>query len=802
MLNYLPKPDTPQTEYDRQAESINATRSNRKPSPENLTDFLLSFARKIDKEDEEAQRVRINSMYAMCRRHRGVTPSDLFGVWNDSGSRWLEHESFADLHGTNVFQSLIRGAEANYTQAQVKLEVKATSNNFQNRSTEKIAKGIYDVLAQTHWTETIEQQFFYAMILKNNGFIISRFNPNKGKSKLKMPQFAEQNFETAGTYICAKCESSGEFTSETGYRCQQCGNEDNLMVMDEPSLASEEIVSFEAEKNAGETETVIADGFDIRFDDSRSECAGFGDAQWLEYSYPCDKEELKRLYPHLKDLDKTPTWTLPFQWKMALKRYQPSAVIPLNEFDKRVHLVREIYLEPNMYADYVSPEQTTIGEYQIGINGMLIEDFPDGIVFGVVNNEVAFLDKGCFKKSVKMGVWLADATSAHGLGAKAGIPIQKKINHLDNLNMEGIDRALRGAIVYDQNAISGTSLEGSNTNIPLRSDFDRAGTPISDYFAPLNVSGLSQDVMMYLQTQMDVIQKVMGVPDAAIGETDPNNKTYGGQILEANRAAGLLVPAKKSQARAMEGWCLDQLRLVQQHYTPERIKNEFGSRCSEDWLDDELEAFLSADLEKAILIKYAEGSEIPQTREQKEAKLAGMLTAGLLPPTPANLNKLVSQSGLDGLDVGDYESNLKVAQKRWTFANESYKQASEQLDGMFQQYQMMINGAVDPMTGQPLPNPVLMQFLSHPTMQVVDEAEEHPIHEDFWKGKTRELLGSSNDPSPLMVEVCRAMIVRHQQGQFAQTTKAQTLAALTQMPVQQGQMAMQDERQARIDDQR
>jgi hypothetical protein len=501
------------------------------------------------------------------------------------------------------------------------------------------------------------------------------------------------------------------------------------------------------------------------------------------------------------------------QWKMALKRYISSAVNPTSEFDKRLHEVKEIYLEPAIYMDRgAEPETVKIGDVSIQAGEKLLQKFPDGLLVVVVNNEVACLHPTQLRRTVKSAVWLADPTSAWGLGAKAGIPIQKKINHLDCMLMEGIDRSSNGSVIYDGEYIDGTALEGSNRNIPIRPDADRTKL-IKDMLFPMQVSGFSPDQMAYLQMQFDVMQKIMGVPDAAIGETNENNTTASGQMLEANKATGLLVPAKKSQARAMEGWLLDQLTLVQKHYTPERVKEEFGSRFGEDWLDDELQAFFEADLTKAITISYVEGSEVPQTRAEKEQKMLMMITSGLIPPTPENLSKLVAQSGLDGLDVGGYDSNLKIAQKRWTFLSETYKQNAEGLDMAFQQMEAQM---VDPMTGQravdpmgnPIPNPVLMQFLGAPTLQVVEEAEEHPIHETFWKDKTRDLLGASQEQSPLMIELCRTMILRHQQSAFAQSAKAQTLMGMTQMPMQQAQQGMQQQqseeqmqRQAQMDDQ-
>ncbi len=807
MINLLPQPTQTPTREDEIAELMNKYQ-NKKQAEQSLTEFLLAFKQKVDNDNQRARRIRLQTMVAMCRRHRGATPSDLFGTFHPSYDIWLEHAYFGDLHGANVFQALIRGAEANYTQANVKLDIKATGNDFQNRACEKISKGIYEILNETHWTETVEQQLFYAMILKLNGFIISRFNPHKGKEKIKSPQFQEQPYETEGTYICPQCESYGDFTSETGYKCQQCGNEDGLTLVNEPQQDVTDIFQgYSAEMDAGEIETIIGDGFDCDFDDSVAECSSFNKAQWFEYHYLCDKDELKRIWGHLEHLDNAPNWTLATRWKMALKRHSVMAVNPTSEMDKRLQEVREFYLESNLYADRGTEKaDVKLGDKVIIKQGEDAKDiFPNGMLAIMIGEEVADVYDADFKRLIKHCVWLADPTSGHGLGAKAGLPIQKKINHLDNLNMEGIDRALRGAIVYDPQAINGTDLEGNNTNIPLRPDFALGDKQINQLFAPITTAGLSQDVVLFLQTQHDIMQKIMGVPDAAIGETDPNNVTATGQQLEAHKATGLLVPAKKSQARAMEGWLLDQLTLIKNHYTPERVKKEFGSRFGEDWLDDELEAFFTSDLDDAITISYVEGSEVPQTRAEKEAKLGAMMSAGFIPPTPSNINKLVSQSGLEGIDVGDYESNLKIAQRRWSLIQDAYKQNPEGYEMQFAQAEMMMT---DPTTGQrmtdpmgnKIPNPLVSQLLSTPDLQVIPEAEDAVVQEDYWKGKTRELLGSNNQ-SPLLLELSRSMILKHQQGGLQQAMVGNALTALSQAPAQQMGAEMQMNNQRQIDDQ-
>lgn len=180
-------------------------------------EFLLGIAKRLEKENEsERAREQAQTIYQMCRRHRGETPADLFGYWRDG--IWCESPDYAFLHGTNVFQMLVRGAEANYNQIDIRLDVKANRNNPQTRSAVKIARRIYEILKERQWTETARQSEFYAKILKLNAFYISRFDKSKGALAVSQPQYEPVAYEEGGSFVCPECYATGNYSYRTKFQ--------------------------------------------------------------------------------------------------------------------------------------------------------------------------------------------------------------------------------------------------------------------------------------------------------------------------------------------------------------------------------------------------------------------------------------------------------------------------------------------------------------------------------------------------------------------------------------------------------
>lgn len=744
--------------------------------------YLLSIDRLIKEETETPEaKVRAQTIIQMCRRYRGATPSDLFGFWRNGV--WADSPKFNQLHGTNVFQALVHGAEAGFSQTKIALDISAKANNFQNRSVEKISRSIYEVLNKSQWTEAQESEVFFAAMLKLNAFAISRFNKADGP-ELPMPELSPVMYQQGGMWLCPECYEFGDLTEDAG-TCPACGSPTEMI--QDPQQLQDYIVSKFGKVKAGKPEVVIEDALSVAVDDRAGTSADIEQAGWVRWVYFSQKAQLKALYPHFQCKEK-PEWSYATRLKVALKRYESGEAMPKTAFEKQQYEVKQTWLDRKEYESYVAPADFALGSFEIKAGQKLTDVCPDGLVMGVVNNELLFIDKENKNRRVKSCVWLTDPSSFYGLGARAGLPIQKKINQLDNMAMEGEARSLKGSVVYQPDAIDGAHLEGANTNIPLKPDFSTAGEPLKNFIMPIEVSGLSAASLAFLGSQVETMQRVMGIPDVTLGEGDPSIKTATGQQLVSQRASGLLVPAKKSEATMKIGWLWDQLDLIQSFYSPEALV-EFGSRYGEQWLEDEVQAFFDADLSNAIVIDMVEGSEVPESRFEKQQKLRNDIMAGFIPMTPKLQMKLAQQSGYDGIDVNDYESNCKLAEKRLNWVMENLFDPN--LEMMYQQMEMQMT---DPKTGMramdqagnKIPNPVIQQILMAPSLQINKQAENLQQQFDFWSQKTRQFMAAGQDPPQVVIALCDALMTTYKMAAFEETMKAQTLAGLTGAPIQVG----------------
>lgn len=781
--------------------------------PKNYSDikpklYLLGIAARVKDENEsEKSKEKAQSAYQMCRRHRGETPNDNFGYWR--ANRWCEHPSYANLHSIPIFQSLIKGAFGSYVQAEFRLDVKANANNWRGRAVEKISKGIYEILNERQWTETAKEAMFYANILKNNAFFISRFDKSKGADILPVPEYEQITYEHGGMGICTECYAAGDFTAskdgqeggeerqgEEQDRCPECGGT-ALSVIDEPQRIRDQIVKAFAAKKSGESEMVVADGFDVSVWGEKAAFADIKSCDGVEWRYFAQKAELKRLYPHLELKDR-PDWSYQTRLKTALKRFEAGEAYPSTEFDRTNYEVRQIWLDLICYEDYeAAPEDFYLGKECILKRGESFKErYPDGMVMGVVNREIAFIDGENKNKRVSASLWLADGLSFEGVGAKAGLSIQRTVNVLNNVAIEGETRSLKGAIIYDPMAIDGAHLEGANTNIPLRTDFTSNGQSLSNFVLPLNVSGLSSETISYMGSQMDTMQKIMGIPDVTLGEDTSADKTARGLALRARSAGSLLIPATQSAARAKELWLSHQLDIIQKYYAPEALR-EFSTRYGEEWQEDEIQAFFEADLDRTISIYYVPGTEVPESRFDKQARLRQDIAAGFVQMTPALAAKLAEESGYSEISGGEYETNLKLAEKRFTYVKELIEPQAAQIDEMFEAYARRLTDKTTGLpatdeTGNPLPNPAVMQFADLPELQLYKQAENHRQMTEYWTQKLRELAASQNNRSKVLIRICEIMAARHNQAIFELGMKAQTLTGLQQLPNAVGREVITD----------
>lgn len=752
---------------------------DKKTSDKSPKEFFLDICKIFDKETNSREsKIRYEIIIQMCRKFRGATPSDLFGFWENGV--WLDSPKFNKLHGTNVFQSLVRAAEAGYLQSRISLDIKALTNTIESKRIEEIARAIYEYL-ETEWTN-LERQIFFASVLRLNAIAISYFDKTQGFD-IPIPVYVESQSVSGGTAVCVTCGYNESYIDEIPSQCPECGGQ--MEPFSEPEVTELSVVSGFTSEKSGKPCTIITDALDVTVDDSYGVSSDISKSSWVQYRRLVHKTKLKYLYPHL-ELNEKPKWSYPTMLKMGFKRYVNGTYYPKEDFEKELYEVKQCWIEPSLYADYVSPVSEKIGNFTIKQGESLVEKFPEGIMFVVVGKEIAEITGENKNRRIKSCVWLSDPSSFYGLGVRAGLQIQKKINQLDNIAMEGEARSMKGSLIYSPHAIDGSKLEGANTNIPLRPEFSTNGVPLNHFIREIEVSGLSQQSLMFLSSQVDTMQRVMGIPDVLLGEGDSRVKTATGQQLVAQRAMGLFIPPKKSEAEMKRGWFRDQLDLIQKYMSPVSLKR-YGTMWGESWTEEDLEIFFQVNLDDILNISITNDSEIPETRAEKQAKLRNDIAAGFIPLTPQIQMKLIQQSGYDSLDVGDFYSNDRLAQYRYSkllsiAANEEILSQFEIANSAMESGQIpSVNEA-----GQKMANPLVETVLQDKVFRVMDETEQHQQHISFWSAKARKHAASDAPEAQFLVAACEEMVVKHKLAAFNVSARESSLAGLSQAPVEAG----------------
>jgi hypothetical protein len=320
----------------------------------------------------------------------------------------------------------------------------------------------------------------------------------------------------------------------------------------------------------------------------------------------------------------------------------------------------------------------------------------------------------------------------------------------------------------------------------LRPEFSTNGLPLNHFVRELEVSGLSQQSLAFLSSQIDTMQRVMGIPDVLLGEGDSRVKTATGQQLVAQRAMGLFIPPKKSEAEMKRGWFRDQLDLIQKYMSVATMK-KFGSMWGEEWSEEDLEIFLNCNLDEDIIISITNDSEIPETRAEKQSKLRNDIASGLIPLTPEVQRKLLAQSGYDSLDIGDFNSNDRLANYRYSRLLELSRDDS--ILSQFEQAEMAVQSGMVPAVneaGQQMNNPLIDMILSDKVFNIMSEVENHEQHLSFWSGKARKHAISESPGSEFMRAACVGMVMKHKIAMTESAARNAAAQGIAQAPVEAG----------------
>jgi len=265
---------------------------------------------------------------------------------------------------------------------------------------------------------------------------------------------------------------------------------------------------------------------------------------------------------------------------------------------------------------------------------------------------------------------------------------------------------------------------------------------------------------------------------AMLGQAQPN-EPYAAQALQKQSSLGLLAPAEISKALAKVHWAKQQLRCAQRYLTEEDAESLL--KLNPNWNEDTILAFKECNLDEDLIITYKQGTEIPQSLIEREIKLdktlqqfimlGGVGDGQLIPPDAIKevIAEIIQSSGLD-IDIGNNESNLRLAERR-------YDTLTELLKG------------IPPTENAQIIQAIGAEVLALPVFQPL-ENEDYGVIIEFYADKTRN-EAARETPNYLLIALLNGLIKLEKQGAMMQGQADSQLQMEAAAPMMQAQQEME-----------
>lgn len=769
--------------------------------------FLKQKTDYVDTVNQESERERIYTYVTLTKRYRG----DHFGFFaSDNSGQWIPVNN-PGLKKVNVVAPVVRSNNKNWMEASCRLQVTAQNSDPEVSGGADIAQALLDKIIERDWTEQLEEMISELAQLSGAYFLYSRYNKNLGPM-LRVPQMARQDFTVPGKFSCATCGSDGprEDAEITG-GCPAPGCGAAVTLTDPIVLKNINVPSGYDEQRGGDSETVIYTSYEMKVDERNSKGGDLSKCRWVRNNYLVYRNELEAMRPWAKLDGKGTDWSEGLRQQRAL---ETSAQTGDNlstdnqansDRDEDLLDFKRYWFDPKALMGWVCPHDWKFGDeergfvFEIKAGQTFDEVFLDeegqplpfkGLYVERVGDEVLYIGNEDFREHWSVGHWQMDATSFWGKAQEDLLDLQEMRIEMVNIFFQaGMAQSLP-VLVIDGMMFDGEDfVNDPGSIVRTRKGYDRGGRPISDFVHQVEPVGPGSEMFGFYNLLVQSTDESSGVAPVSVGQGDPNNKTYGGQQLLAQRAVGLLVPSQKNKARAKREWAFQQLELIQEFYTPDRYV-PVESRYGEQWKEADVAAFRKANIREDYRITYAEGSDMPQSLQEREVKLVGLLQSGILqdPTIPLQLKQmLIRMSGVD-YDLENYDSEIRVCNARLRRMDRVIKMIEQ--GGM--PYVVDEMGPVVDDYGRPAIDPMAVgQVLNSPGCEIMPESDSIVVHAEFWKDQI--MAEAANEtPNPFRLAVLRARMIEQASGAAAMQGMGNQLAVDASAPIGEADAGAKD----------
>lgn len=789
---YLPTPVTMGGPPPRQ--DYVAPPKQPKPSEIPFDEWLIKTCKKLIKENETEERERIRLWVTLWKRFRG----DSFGFFASRGGadKWVDvpSEKFPTLKKRNLFAPIVRSNTTNWLAAHVKLEGGAADeDNPEMSGAARVLQAVLDFCCERLWTEDLEERCAEFAQLSSAYLIKSGFAPDSDDVKVQVPVMGARPVKLPGSYQCPSCQTAGpaepqmeQWAARAGSApCPSCGAAALVRPgLDLGSIA--DVVDYK-EMPGGSNTVRFVPAWEIKLDERHAQGGGVEGvrrARWLLHRFLAPRYEIEQTFK--VEVGKAAEgWSEALKWQRALETTagtrnarQSSGSNSGNEGTEE-HELLELhvwYFEPSYVDSYLNggvPFTHPTCGWTLPAGARPSQVNPKGTCAVICNGKLLKI-----YEREKNAVWSAgqfqmDATAFWGRGLEDLEDFQKGYNTYLNSRFKHMATGATPPVIIDGMLLDQKDVEfRPGRTVQTRRAFNRGGRPISDFVHQMSPQAFDSGTDIFAASLLDGAQDTMGVQPATVGAPDPTDKTFGGQALKRQASVALLIPSQKSKRRCKLAFGEHQAKIAQDMWMPEH----FATFLSDEFAPEDIEAFKNAVIGRDLLIRAADGSDIPRTFDEKKLDAMQFVGSGVIenPAIPVALkSKLARYHGVD-YDVENYERDKRLASFRY--------QMLKQLAGSFKAFPQAV--FMNPASGQMEPHPAIeFQVLNNPLVAIFPETDQHPIHMELLVDRLDGLATQANQDL-LLIALVRRQWQRHKMAGRMQMMEQAQMQGMAQMQAQ------------------
>lgn len=378
---------------------------------------------------------------------------------------------------------------------------------------------------------------------------------------------------------------------------------------------------------------------------------------------------------------------------------------------------RDLYMDPSMYQRRTALRAMTIGDQEFAPGDTLISKFPDGMVIKTSGTQLLAIQAVDKNKVWSWGN--ADLGADHcypdGL-LDDTIDHQIAINFASRFNLRNLAVNATPKTIVNPDIMNASELEGDPEKVAKMKP--NLGPEIPASAAMYQFPGHElTGAMQTIEYHEEAVHQASASTQELGGDTDPANRTMGGQQIAAQNARRRLGPLLQIGTEWEMEVIYQCLELVKEHYGDgARYKGLIGKYGVK-----EEEAFRNCNIRDELDIRHQEGSEMPRSQEDDLNSFNAAATAGGIPGGIFNSQLIpasIQEYGLKlfnlPIDINDVRPAKRLANQRL----DKLRQAFATNPGWLE----IPEPAVDPITQQPKPGGMDAQGNPVPSQDTIDFA--------------------------------------------------------------------------------